>query len=304
MVKDSLTELLCWRLLVSLLNKLLKWLIDYQNLIIQLIISAILPWDKTEARVTHWSFTSVHSCGSRVVYSAHPPFIHIITPLIKPYVDALLYDLFVWTVIQQIWRTPAGMQLWNALMKCKSLQIYQHCIHLYELMWKHVVMEFTVLLFRLQHDFAPQNWPEGFGQCAGWGEFPLEMWKQTFNAGAGPRKKGTFGWREHRRNGEEGQAVRAVACVSRRNQRNLGGNLKIPFNRPSHLEQFLSFLLSVSPFSLQHHHPKFKPPTRSWTLMDPAAPKAQTSALYPWKQLCTSSRAPPLSGEYRDTNKW
>lgn len=51
-------------------------------------------------------------------------YIFITTPLIRLYADTLLYHLFVWTVIQQTWMRPAGMQLREALMKRWLPQIY------------------------------------------------------------------------------------------------------------------------------------------------------------------------------------
>lgn len=69
--------------------------------------------------------------------------------------------------------------------------------------------------------------------------------KTNLRAGTGPRQKGTFGWREHRGDGEEGQSARAVTCTSRRNQRNHRGSL--PFDCPPHLEQSFYFLLSSAP---------------------------------------------------------
>lgn len=162
-------------------------------------------------------------------------------------------------------------------------------------MWKHV-MEFTVLLlvWLCPTDLAsfPRFGLRALDSVLDEGSSHLKSENKLLKFWNGPKtERHLFKWREHRRDGEEGQAVRAVTCASTRNQRNHGGNSKYSLT-------VLHIWNSRSPLrlSLQHHHLKkpnhpLSPPIRSWTWMDSAAPKAQTSTLYLWKQLWTSLRA-------------
>lgn len=188
------------------------------------------------------------------MYSAHPPSIHIITPLIKPYADTLLYDLFVWTVIQQIWSTPAATQLWNALMKRKSLRL--STLH-FELMWKRVVMEFrcfaaTVWLCPADLAFVLQIWPEGFWTVCWMRGVPTWKVKTNFESWNRPKK------RKAPLDGD-GEEEDLWPVLPEETGENLGGNLTV-----YHIWN------SLSPSSITTQNPNHPPsppsgPELGWT---------------------------------------
>lgn len=166
------------------------------------------------------------------------------------------------------------MQLWKALMKCKSLPRWLSVLHsLVELMWKCVVMELT--------DFVPQLCFEDLAgglldSFAGWGEFPLEKWKQTWELEEAQERKAPLDGESTKEAERKDKQWGQWPVPPEETGETLEGIFfKKTSNCPLHLESHSS--LSFLSFC---HHPKSKPPTlspiRSWTCMDSkAAPKAQ-----------------------------
>lgn len=148
---------------------------------------------------------------------------------------------------------------------------------LHALVWANVETLLWSWLFCRQCDcFFYRFGLRAFGQCAGWGEFPLEKCKQTFKAGTGPRRKKRhlLRWRKHRRDGEEGP----VTCASRRNRRNLEGNSK--YTLTGH-----HIWSSPSPFSITTQNPNH-----------PSSPSSSPAELGWTRQLQWPKPAPCIHG--------